>query len=415
MKMAGYEMTDVIADADAIFVNTCSVRDNAEQKIYSRLQYFHSLRKHKKDLIVGVLGCMAERVKEKLLDEHHVNLVAGPDSYMDLPNLIAAAEQGEKAINVELSTTETYREVLPLKLPGVHISGFVSIMRGCNNFCTYCIVPYTRGRERSRDVYSILKEIRDMRDKGFREVTLLGQNVNSYFFESDGGDRVDFPELLKRVAEAVPDMRVRFVTSHPKDMSDETLRVMASHPNLCRYIHLPAQSGSSRILRIMNRKYTREWYLDRIAAIRRILPDCAISTDLFCGFHSETEEDFEETLSLMREVGYDSAYMFKYSERPGTYAAKHLPDDVPEEVKIQRLQRMIDLQNQLSEESNLRDVGKEFEVLVEGFSKRSREQLFGRTSQNKVVIFDKKDFHIGQFIRVRIVRASSATLFGEPV
>ena len=415
MKMAGYEMTDVIADADAIFVNTCSVRDNAEQKIYSRLQYFHSLRKHKKDLIVGVLGCMAERVKEKLLDEHHVNLVAGPDSYMDLPNLIAAAEQDEKAINVELSTTETYREVLPLKLPGVHISGFVSIMRGCNNFCTYCIVPYTRGRERSRDVYSILKEIRDMRDKGFREVTLLGQNVNSYFFESDGGDRVDFPELLKRVAEAVPEMRVRFVTSHPKDMSDETLRVMASHPNLCRYIHLPAQSGSSRILRIMNRKYTREWYLDRIAAIRRILPDCAISTDLFCGFHSETEEDFEETLSLMREVGYDSAYMFKYSERPGTYAAKNLPDDVPEEVKIQRLQRMIDLQNQLSEESNLRDVGKEFEVLVEGFSKRSREQLFGRTSQNKVVIFDKKDFHIGQFIRVRIVRASSATLFGEPV
>ena len=415
MKMAGYEMTEDIADADAIFVNTCSVRDNAEQKIYSRLQYFHSLRKHKKDLIVGVLGCMAERVKEKLLDEHHVNLVAGPDSYMDLPNLIAAAEQGERAINVELSTTETYREVLPLKLPGVHISGFVSIMRGCNNFCTYCIVPYTRGRERSRDVYSILKEIRDMRDKGFREVTLLGQNVNSYFFESDGGDRVDFPELLKRVAEAVPEMRVRFVTSHPKDMSDETLRVMASHPNLCRYIHLPAQSGSSRILRIMNRKYTREWYLDRIAAIRRILPDCAISTDLFCGFHSETEEDFEETLSLMREVGYDSAYMFKYSERPGTYAAKNLPDDVPEEVKIQRLQRMIDLQNQLSEESNLRDVGKEFEVLVEGFSKRSREQLFGRTSQNKVVIFDKKDFHIGQFIRVRIVRASSATLFGEPV
>lgn len=415
MKMAGYEMTEDIADADAIFVNTCSVRDNAEQKIYSRLQYFHSLRKHKKDLIVGVLGCMAERVKEKLLDEHHVNLVAGPDSYMDLPNLIAAAEQGERAINVELSTTETYREVLPLKLPGVHISGFVSIMRGCNNFCTYCIVPYTRGRERSRDVYSILKEIRDMRDKGFREVTLLGQNVNSYLFESDGGDRVDFPELLKRVAEAVPEMRVRFVTSHPKDMSDETLRVMASHPNLCRYIHLPAQSGSSRILRIMNRKYTREWYLDRIAAIRRILPDCAISTDLFCGFHSETEEDFEETLSLMREVGYDSAYMFKYSERPGTYAAKNLPDDVPEEVKIQRLQRMIDLQNQLSEESNLRDVGKEFEVLVEGFSKRSREQLFGRTSQNKVVIFDKKDFRIGQFIRVRIVRASSATLFGEPV
>jgi tRNA-2-methylthio-N6-dimethylallyladenosine synthase len=413
--MAGYEMTEDIADADAIFVNTCSVRDNAEQKIYSRLQYFHSLRKHKKDLIVGVLGCMAERVKEKLLDEHHVNLVAGPDSYMDLPNLIAAAEQGERAINVELSTTETYREVLPLKLPGVHISGFVSIMRGCNNFCTYCIVPYTRGRERSRDVYSILKEIRDMRDKGFREVTLLGQNVNSYFFESDGGDRVDFPELLKRVAEAVPEMRVRFVTSHPKDMSDETLRVMASHPNLCRYIHLPAQSGSSRILRIMNRKYTREWYLDRIAAIRRILPDCAISTDLFCGFHSETESEFQDTLSLMREVGYDAAFLFKYSERPGTFAARNLPDDVPEEVKIERLQRMIELQNELSAESNRRDIGKSFEVLVEGFSKRSREQLCGRTSQNKTVVFPRGDYRVGDRVTVVIDDASSATLLGHTV
>ena len=415
MKMAGYDTAESAEEADAVFLNTCSVRDNAEQKIQNRLEALRALKKKRPHLIVGVVGCMAERVKDELIERHGVNLVAGPDAYLSLPDLIAAAEAGEKAINVELSTTETYRDVVPRHIGAARISGFVSIMRGCNNFCTYCIVPYTRGRERSRDVYSILKEIRDMRDKGFREVTLLGQNVNSYLFESDGGDRVDFPELLKRVAEAVPDMRVRFVTSHPKDMSDETLRVMASHPNLCRYIHLPAQSGSSRILRIMNRKYTREWYLDRIAAIRRILPDCAISTDLFCGFHSETEEDFEETLSLMREVGYDSAYMFKYSERPGTYAAKNLPDDVPEEVEIQRLQRMIDLQNQLSEESNLRDVGKEFEVLVEGFSKRSREQLFGRTSQNKVVIFDKKDFRIGQFIRVRIVRASSATLFGEPV
>lgn len=414
MKMAGYGLTEQIAEADAVFVNTCSVRDNAEQRIYSRLQYFHSLRKKNKNLIVGVLGCMAERVREKLINEHHVNLVAGPDSYLDLPNLIAAAENGEKAINVELSTRETYKDVLPLKLPGVHISGFVSIMRGCNNFCTYCIVPYTRGRERSRDVDSILNEIRDMREKGFREVTLLGQNVNSYIFEK-GGERVDFPQLLAKVAETVPEMRVRFVTSHPKDMSDETLRVIAAHNNICRYIHLPAQSGSTRMLKVMNRKYTREWYLDRIAAIRRILPDCAISTDLFCGFHSETEEDYAETLSLMREVGFDSAYLFKYSERPGTYAAKHLADDVPEEVKVRRLQGLIDLQNELSEASNLRDVGKEFEVLVEGFSKRSREQLFGRTSQNKVVIFDKAGYRIGQFVNVKITRATSATLFGVPV
>ena len=414
MQMAGYEMTENIEDADAIFVNTCSVRDNAEQKIYGRLQYFHSLRKKKKDLIVGVLGCMAERVKEKLLEEHNVNLVVGPDSYMDLPNLIGAAERGEKAINVELSTQETYKDVLPLKLPGLHISGFVSIMRGCNNFCTYCIVPYTRGRERSRDVDSILNEIRDMREKGFREVTLLGQNVNSYSFEKDGVT-VNFPMLLEKVANEAPNMRIRFVTSHPKDMSDETLRVIAAHNNICKYIHLPAQSGSSKILKVMNRKYTREWYLDRIAAIRRIVPDCAISTDLFCGFHSETEEDYQETLSLMREVGYDSAYLFKYSERPGTYAAKHLEDDVPEDVKVRRLQGMIDLQNKLSEESNKRDIGKTFEVLVEGFSKRSCEQLFGRTSQNKVVIFDKGDYKVGQFVNVRVTGATSATLFGEPI
>lgn len=414
MQMAGYEMTEEIQDADAFFVNTCSVRDNAEQKVLGRLQYFQSLKRKKKHLLVGVLGCMAERVKEDLIANHHVDLVAGPDSYMDLPNLIAAAENGEKVINVELSTQETYKDVMPLKLPGVHISGFVSIMRGCNNFCSYCIVPYTRGRERSREVNSILNEIRDMRDKGFKEVTLLGQNVNSYLYEQDG-EQVNFSSLLEKVALEAPNMRIRFVTSHPKDMSDETLHVIAKYPNICQYIHLPAQSGSSKILKVMNRKYTREWYLDRIAAIRRILPECAISTDLFCGFHSETEEDFQETLSLMREVGYDSAYLFKYSERPGTYAAKHLEDDVPEEVKVRRLQEMIDLQNKLSEESNLRDIGKVFEVLIEGYSKRSREQLFGRTSQNKVVIFDKKNFHVGQFIRVKIQRASSATLFGEPV
>lgn len=414
MQMAGYEMTECIEEADAIFVNTCSVRDNAEQKIYSRLQYFQSLRKKRKHLLVGVLGCMAERVKDDLLKHHGVNLVAGPDSYMDLPNLIGAAEQGADAINVELSMQETYKDVMPLKLPGVHISGFVSIMRGCNNFCTYCIVPYTRGRERSRDVESILNEIQDMRAKRFKEVTLLGQNVNSYLFEKDG-EKVNFPLLLEKVALAAPDMRIRFVTSHPKDMSDETLHVIAKYPNICQYIHLPAQSGSTRILKVMNRKYTREWYLDRIAAIRRILPECAISTDLFCGFHSETEEDYQETLSLMREVGYDSAYLFKYSERPGTYAAKYLKDDVPEEVKVARLQGMIDLQNKLSEASNLKDIGKTFEVLIEGFSKRSREQLYGRTSQNKVVIFDKKNYHIGQFIKVKIYKASSATLFGEPV
>lgn len=414
MQMDGYALTEKIEEADAIFVNTCSVRDNAEQKIYGRLQYFQSLRKKKKHLIVGVMGCMAERVKEELIQVHHADLVVGPDAYLDLPNLVGAVERGEKAINVELSTQETYKDVIPLKLPGVHISGFVSIMRGCNNFCTYCIVPYTRGRERSRDVESILNEIRDMRDKGFKEVTLLGQNVNSYRFERDD-EVITFPRLLALVAEEVPQMRVRFTTSHPKDMSDETLEVIAAHDNLCKMIHLPAQSGSDRILKAMNRKYTRAWYLDRIAAIRRILPDCAISTDLFCGFHSETEADYEQTLSLMREVGYDSAFLFKYSERPGTYASKHLPDDVPEEEKIRRLQGMIDLQNQLSEESNRRDIGKTFEVLIEGFSKRSREQLFGRTSQNKVVIFDKQDFHVGQFIQVKITRASSATLFGEVV
>ncbi|MDR0431471.1 MAG: tRNA (N6-isopentenyl adenosine(37)-C2)-methylthiotransferase MiaB [Tannerellaceae bacterium] len=414
MQMDGYEVTDNLKDADAIFLNTCSVRDNAEQKIYNRLQYLHSFKKKKRELIIGVLGCMAERVKESLINDHHVDLVVGPDSYMDLPNLVGAVEKGEKAINVELSTQETYKDVIPLKIGGVKISGFISIMRGCNNYCTYCIVPYTRGRERSRDVESILNEVRDMREKGFREVTLLGQNVNSYYFESESGG-VTFPLLLEKVAKEAPGMRIRFTTSHPKDMSDDTLYMMAAYSNICKHIHLPAQSGSSRVLKVMNRKYTREWYLERIAAIRRILPECSITTDLFCGFHSETDEDYQETLSLMREVGYDSSFLFKYSERPGTYAAGHLTDDVPEEEKIRRLQGMIDLQNQLSEQSNQRDIGKEFEVLIEGFSKRSRDQLFGRTSQNKVVIFDKMNYRVGQYAKVKITHVSSATLLGIPV
>jgi tRNA-2-methylthio-N6-dimethylallyladenosine synthase len=387
------------------------VRDNAEQRSLNRLQHLQSFRKKRKGLIIGVLGCMAERLKDELLHQHGVDLVAGPDSYMDLPNLVGAVERGEKAINIELSTTETYHDVMPLKMGGIRISGFISITRGCNNFCSYCVVPYTRGRERSRDIESILDEVCDLKNRGFHEVTLLGQNVNSYCFETKG--RVTgFPQLLALVAEKAPEMRIRFTTSHPKDMSDETLYVMAAYPNICKHIHLPAQSGSSRILELMNRKYTREWYLERIASIRRIMPECAISTDLFCGFHSETEEDYEATLSLMREVGFDSAFLFKYSERPGTYAANHLPDNVPEEEKIKRLQVMIDLQNKLSAASNRRDIGKTVEVLVEGFSKRSHEKLYGRTEQNKVVVFDKRDYHIGRFVQVKIQAATSATLLG---
>ncbi|MDR0873250.1 MAG: tRNA (N6-isopentenyl adenosine(37)-C2)-methylthiotransferase MiaB [Prevotellaceae bacterium] len=415
MQMADFELTDNIEDADAIFVNTCSVRDNAEQKILSRLQYFRSLKKKKKHLLIGVIGCMAERVKEDLIQNHGVNLVAGPDSYLDLPNLVNAVEQGERAINVTLSTTETYRTVIPKRIGGNPISGFISIMRGCNNFCSYCIVPYTRGRERSRDTESILNELRDLQSKGYKEVTLLGQNVNSYKSQTQDARHKtqDFANLLQIVAQTAPEMRIRFTTSHPKDMSDRTLEVIAAHPNLCRCIHLPVQSGSNRILGLMNRKYTREDYLDRIAAIRRIIPECSITTDIFCGFHSETEDDHRETLSLMREVGFDMAFMFKYSERPGTYAAKHLPDDIAEETKIRRLQEIIDFQNKISEENNLRDIGKTFEVLVEGVSKRSREHFFGRTSQNKVAVFPRGKAKIGDFARVKINEASSATLIGE--
>ena len=410
MKMAGYETCESIEEANAVLLNTCSVRENAENKIYNRLEALYAMQKKGRNFIIGVVGCMAERVKEELIEKYHVNLVAGPDSYLSLPELFAAAELGEKAINVELSTTETYRDVIPERVCGGHISGFVSIMRGCNNFCHYCIVPYTRGRERSREVDSILNEVKDLEGKGYKEVTLLGQNVNSY----QCGE-VGFPQLLAIVAEAAPKMRIRFTTSHPKDMSDETLEVIAAHKNICQHIHLPVQSGSDRILKLMNRKYTREWYLDRVAAIRRILPDCGLTTDIFVGYHSETEEDHQMSLSLMRECGYDSAFMFKYSERPGTYASKHLPDDVPEETKIRRLNEMIALQNELSAESYKKDVGKTFEVLVEGVSKRSKEQFFGRTPQNKVVVFNRGNHHIGDFVKVKIVESSSATLKGvEP-
>ena len=409
MQMAGYETTEDIDSADAVFLNTCSVRDNAEQKIYRRLEALAAVRRQR-PLIVGVLGCMAERVKEDLLQHHHADLVAGPDAYLSLPDLIAQAETGHKAINIELSTSETYKDVVPQRLHGAKIGGFVSIMRGCNNFCHYCIVPYTRGRERSRDVESILREVRDLRDRGFREVTLLGQNVNSYRC-----DDITFDRLLRRVAEEVPTLRVRFTTSHPKDMSDDTLRVIADMPNVCRHIHLPVQSGSDRILKLMNRKYTREWYMDRVSAIRRIIPDCGLSTDIFVGYHSETEEDHQLSLSLMREVGYDSAFMFKYSERPGTYASKHLPDDVPEEVKLRRLNELIALQTDISAQQNRKDEGREFDVLVEGFSKRSRSQLCGRTEQNKMVVFDKGNRHIGETVRVRITGSTSATLLGEEV
>ena len=415
MRMADYEPCDSLDEADAVFLNTCSVRDNAEQKIIHRPEALPAPRKKGRRLIIGVLGCMAERVKEGLLNDHHCDLVAGPDAYLTLPDLVAQAELGHKAINTELSLTETYRDIVPERVCGSHLSGFVSIMRGCNNFCHYCIVPYTRGRERSRDLQSILAEVRDLQSRGYKEVTLLGQNVNSYRFEAADGTLTDFPTLLRTVARTAPGMRVRFTTSHPKDMSDETLRVIAEEPNVCRHIHLPVQSGSNRVLKAMNRKYTREWYLDRVAAIRRIIPDCGLSTDIFAGYCGETEEDHQLSLSLMRECAYDSAFMFKYSERPGTYASKNLPDDVPEETKIRRLNELIALQNELSLMANQRCIGQEYDILIEGVSKRSREQLFGRTEQNKVVIFDRADHRVGETIRVRITEATSATLKGEVV
>lgn len=417
MGMAGYEICENIEQADAVLLNTCSIRDNAEQKILSRLQFLGSLRRRRGGkLIVGVIGCMAERVREELVEKHGVNLVAGPDSYLDLPALFAAAEAGEKAVNVELSTTETYRDIVPVRLAGVHVSGFISIMRGCNNFCSYCIVPYTRGRERSRPTESILRELADLRAKGFKEVTLLGQNVNSYLYTDEAtGSATDFAALLALVAEAAPEMRVRFTTSHPKDMSDDTIAVMAAHSNICRHIHLPVQSGSNAVLAAMNRKYTREWYLGRIEAIRQAMPDCAISTDLFTGFHNESEDDFLQTLDLMRRVGFDSAFMFKYSERPGTLAARTMPDNIPEEIKIERLNRMIALQNELSLQSNRRDIGREFDVLVEGVSKRGTDRMVGRTSQNKSAVFPRGTLRPGDTARVRVKEVSSATLICDLV
>lgn len=414
MALAGYEPTENDAEAAAVLLNTCSIRDNAEQKIYSRLAYWNSLRrKSGRRILIGVIGCMAERLKNELIEKHGVDIVAGPDAYQQIPQLVAEAETGNPAIDTELSTTETYRDIVPRRL-GAGVGGFISIMRGCNNFCSYCIVPYTRGRERSREPGSILRELADLRERGYKEATLLGQNVNSYRYQDAAtGECVSFPQLLAMVAEAAPDMRIRFTTSHPKDMSDETLRVIAAHPNLARHLHLPVQSGSDKVLKLMNRKYTREWYMDRVRAIREILPDAGLSTDMFTGFHDETEEDLQETLSLMREAGFDSAFMFKYSERPGTLASREMPDNVPEEVKVERLNRMIALQNELSLASNRRDIGKEFEVLVEGRSKRSADEYFGRTSQNKVVVFPRCDAERGQFRRVIITDASSATLKGQ--
>jgi tRNA-2-methylthio-N6-dimethylallyladenosine synthase len=427
MRMAGYEITENEAEADAIFLNTCSIRENAENKIYHRLDALHAEQRKRTaesqdskcpTPILGVLGCMAERVKDDLVKNHHANLVCGPDAYLSLPEMIAAVEAGQPAIDVELSTTETYRDVIPQRIGSNRISGFVSIMRGCNNFCHYCIVPFTRGRERSRDVESILKEVHDLHDKGFKEVTLLGQNVNSYGLLPNGkrpDNGTSFAELLRLVAREVPDMRVRFTTSNPEDMTEDILHAVADEPNLCNHIHFPVQSGSSKILKLMNRKYTREDYLEKVAAIRRIIPDCGLTTDVFVGYHNETEEDHRMTLDLMREVGFDSAFMFKYSERPGTYAAKHLPDNVPEEVKVRRLNEIIQLQTEISAEQNRKDEGKEFEILLERFSKRSRQQLMGRTPQNKAVLVDKGTHHIGETVRVRITGSSSATLFGEEI
>ena len=416
MQLAGYQLTDQIDEADAVLINTCSVRDNAEQRIIHRLDNLNGQRRRSgHPQIVGVLGCMAERVQETLIQDHGVDLVAGPDAYTDLPHLIAAAEAGESAISIELSKSETYSDVIPVRLPGLHISGFVSIMRGCDNFCTYCIVPYTRGRERSRDPESIIREVQRMAQEGYREVTLLGQNVNSYHWQSETGVSYTFADLLRKVAEAVPMMRIRFTSPHPKDMKDETLEVMSLYPNICRHIHFPLQSGSNRILERMHRRYTREWYLERVERIRDYMPDCGLSTDVFCGFSGETEEDFQETLEVMRLARLDSAFMFKYSERPGTYASRHLVDDVPEEVKVERLNRMIALQNELSLESNERDVGKSFEVLIEGYSKRSRDDFFGRTQQNKVIVFPKGDNQIGKLVTVRVERVTSATMIGSEV
>lgn len=418
MDMAGYELCDDEKQADAIFMNTCSVRDNAEQKIYHRLDTLHAEQKKGRKVILGVLGCMAERVRDDLINNHYANLVCGPDAYLNLPDMIAQCETGHNAMNIDLSKSETYRDVIPQRIGLARVSGFVSIMRGCNNFCHYCIVPYTRGRERSRDVDSILREVRDLEQRGFKEVTLLGQNVNSYGLLPNGQrpkDGTSFADLLRLVARSVPGMRVRFTTSNPEDMGEDILYAIAEEPNLCHHIHFPMQSGSNKVLRLMNRKYTREEYLARVESIRRIIPDCGLTTDVFVGYHDENDDDFQDTLSLMKEVGYDSAFMFKYSERPGTYAAKHLPDNVPEEVKIERLNQLIHLQTQISARQNKKDEGKVFEILIESFAKRSHDQLMGRTQQNKAVVISRGKHHVGERVNVRITGSTSATLFGEAV
>ena len=418
MKMAGYDVCEDESQADAIFINTCSIRENAENKIYNRLETLYAEKRKGREVILGVLGCMAERVRKDLIENHHANLVCGPDSYLNLPEMIARCENGHNAMDVDLSTTETYKDVVPQRIGGNRVSGFVSIMRGCNNFCHYCIVPFTRGRERSRDVESILREVKDLHDRGFKEVTLLGQNVNSYGLLPNGKrpeNGTSFAELLRKVAQSVPDMRVRFSTSNPEDMTEDILHAVADEPNLCNHIHFPAQSGSNTVLKNMNRKYTREDYLEKVAAIRRIIPNCGLTTDIFVGYHNETLEDQELTLSLVRECQFDSAFMFKYSERPGTYAAKHLPDNISEEEKVRRLNELIKLQTEISAIQNKKDEGKEFDVLIERFSKRSREQLMGRTEQNKAVIIPRGNRHIGDIVRVRITDSSSATLIGEVV
>ena len=419
MKMAGYDICDNEDEADAIFLNTCSIRENAENRVYNRLDILHAMaRKKASPTIIGVLGCMAERVKDDLIANHHANLVCGPDSYLNLPDMIAQCENGNNAVDIKLSLTETYRDVVPQRLGGNHVGGFVTIMRGCNNFCHYCIVPYTRGRERSRDVESILAEVRDLHDKGFKEVTLLGQNVNSYGLLPNGSrpeNGTSFAQLLRTVAHEVPNMRVRFTTSNPEDMTEDILHAIAEEPNICKHIHFPAQSGSDKILKLMNRKYTRQEYLDKVEAIRRIIPGCGLTTDVFVGYHDETPDDHQQTLDLVREVGFDSAFMFKYSERPGTYAAKHLPDNVSEETKIERLNELIQLQTQISAERNKQDEGKVFDILVESYAKRSREQLMGRTEQNKAVIIARGNHRPGDIVKVRITSSTSATLFGEEI
>ena len=410
MQDEGYFYTENIEEADIILINTCSVRDNAEQRIWGRLSEMRRLRRKKPNLLVGVIGCMAERLKEELLESGcGVDIVAGPDTYRDLPKLCREAESGGKGINTLLSTEETYADIAPVRLDKNGVSGFISIMRGCNNFCSYCVVPYTRGRERSRDYETIVNEARTLFENGYREVTLLGQNVNSYL-----NGEVNFPKLLAKVADISPLLRVRFATSHPKDLSDELIATMASYRNICKAIHLPAQSGSNALLEKMNRKYTREWYLERIAAIKKAMPECSITTDLISGFCGETLEDHAATLSLMREVGYSSAFMFKYSVRPDTFSARHFEDDVTEQEKTRRLTEVIALQNELSLEGNRRDIGKRFEVLIEGSSKRSDKQLCGRTSQNKMVVFDRVEgYGAGDYIEVEITDCSSATLFGK--